>query len=160
MPYFFSTDPLLWVLVHRRFFTPLCMTLFHKYTQVFYPIIFLIQQADNPWPGSIQLFVFSRITSKILSKAQDNHTNLQTGTSLSSWFWNSDHLSMKSSNSEIQNFATLEKNLLVLWAIQCKIETKALREKPPIKLSNWIKLLSAEVRIKDYPFLRGLTSAF
>lgn len=69
---------------------------------------------------------------------------------------------MKSSNSEIQNFALLEKIFLCCKQYNIKLEGKKKggEEKPPIKLFNWIKLLSAEVRIKDYPFLRGLTSAF
>lgn len=137
------------------------MMLSYKYIQIFSPIILLLQLADKSMVWINSLLVFSRILSKILNKDQDNHTNLQIGTSLSSLFWNSDHLSIKSSGSESQDFAILEKNLLVLQAIKCKIEKKkGIEENPPIKLFNWMKLLSAKVRIKDYPFLRGLTPAF
>lgn len=105
------------------------MMLSYKYIQIFSPIILLLQLADKSMVWINSLLVFSRILSKILNKDQDNHTNLQIGTSLSSLFWNSDHLSIKSSGSESQNFAILEKNLLVLQAIKCKIEKKkALRK--------------------------------
>lgn len=68
---------------------------------------------------------------------------------------NLDHLPMKSSNSDIRDLVSLKSQIfLCCKPSSLRLFLKGTKEKHPIKLFNWIKLLRIKVRIKDLSTLQ------